>query len=381
MKKGLLCGILVLVAGLLAGCGGSADAATVAPEDVPVVTQDDAGSVVAEAVIEPARSSTLTFDVPGDVADVMVEEGDAVLAGDPLVRLETDSFERALAQADLSLRQAQLRLDRIQEPADDSDLAVARAAVSDAAAAYEEAQMAMTVVENGVSVGDQVRAARAARDETYRDYQNLVAENADESMIAAAHDAYLNALGAYNRAVEGSELELAAAQNQVDRAYHALVQAQNGLDDLVSGADEADIEAARLDVEAAQLALEAAQDSLDEATLVAPFDGIVATVSVSVGDAAAPGQPVVVMATLDELQARTTDLAERDVVSVQEGQSATVTVDALPDETFEGVVSDVALQPGDYRGDVVYGVTIQLGEGVSSSLRWGMTALVEIETE
>jgi HlyD family secretion protein len=62
------------------------------------------------------------------------------------------------------------------------------------------------------------------------------------------------------------------------------------------------------------------------------------------------------------------------------GQDVVVTVDAMPDEEFAGVVSEIALSPGDYRGDVVYAVTIDLAP-VNAPLYWGMTALVEIQAE
>jgi HlyD family secretion protein len=373
---------LSLCALLLAGCGTAATE-TVAPEDVPVVASGADGKVVAEAVIEPARSSELSFEVQGDAAVVLVEEGEAVEAGDALIRLETVDLERALTQADISLRQAQVRLEQLDEPPDEGDVAVARAAVSDAAAAYQEAKMNLTLTEHGVSVGDEVRAARFARDETYRIYQDLRAHERQhgESIVNKAHDAYLDALGAYNRAVENAELQMTTAQNQMMSAYHALEQAQNSLEELLEGADEKDIETAQLDVEVAQLALEEAGSNLEKAALVAPFDGVVAAVNVEEGDAVAAGQVALVLATLDDLQAVTTDLTELDVARVTEGQSATVTVDALPEEEFAGVVSEIALQPGDFRGDVVYAVTVELTDVGDAPLRWGMTALVEIEVE
>jgi hypothetical protein len=52
----------------------------------------------------------------------------------------------------------------------------------------------------------------------------------------------------------------------------------------------------------------------------------------------------------------------------------------MPGEEFGGVVSEVALSPGDYRGDVVYAVTVDLIDA-TDSLRWGMTALVEVEAQ
>ena len=383
IRKSLLAGLSMLaIVGLLAGCSGAAATETVPAEEVPVVASDGDGKVIAEAVIEPARWSELRFDVAGDVVEVLVQEGDAVMAGDPLIRLETADLERAVAQAELGLRQAELRMEQLQDPANDADVDIARAAVSDAAAAYQEAQMNLTITEHSVSVGDNVRAARQARDETYRIYQNMVDRLGESDRnTELAHSAYLDALGAYNRAVEGAELQLTAARNEVTRAYHALEQAQNSLDELLAGAQEADVKAAQLDVEAAELALDEASSRLEEATLVAPFDGIVTTVEVDVGDAVAPGQQAaLVLATLDRLQARTVDLTELDVARIEVGQSAVVTVDAMPDAEFAGVVREIALQPEDYRGDVVYAVIVELDE-VVPELRWGMTAVVEIETE
>ncbi|MEA3339962.1 MAG: biotin/lipoyl-binding protein [Chloroflexota bacterium] len=277
MTKKLLVVLAALAAiELLTGCGGTGATGTVAAEDVPVVASNSEGQVVAEAVIEPARWSELRFDAAGDVVTMLVQEGDAVKEGDPLIRLKTADMERAVSQAELSLRQAQLRLEQLQKPADEADVEIARAAVSDAAAAYQEARMNQTVAEHSVSVGDEVRAARLARDETYRVYQNLVDRSKDENdpRLAMAHDVYLDALGRYNRAIENAELQLTTAQNGVTQAYHALEQARNSLDDLLEGTDEADIEAAQLDVDAAELALDEVSSGLEEATLIAPFDGV-----------------------------------------------------------------------------------------------------------
>jgi multidrug efflux pump subunit AcrA (membrane-fusion protein) len=91
---------------------------------------------------------------------------------------------------------------------------------------------------------------------------------------------------------------------------------------------------------------------------------------------------VVVLATLDRLYARTVDLTELDVARVTVGQQATVTVDALPDRPFAGTVREIALQSEDYRGDVVYAITVDLADAEGSdALRWGMTAMVKIEAE
>ena len=57
-----------------------------------------------------------------------------------------------------------------------------------------------------------------------------------------------------------------------------------------------------------------------------------------------------------------------------------MTVDALPGTVLRGRVRRIGDRSADYRGDVTYPVTIALDE-TGPELRWGMTALVEIDTE
>jgi len=378
-------GILALAAaGLLAGCNGAAT--TAEATEIPIVADASSGTVVAEAVIEPARSEELSFEMGGKVVEVLVAEGDAVKAGDVIARLETSDLNRALANADLSLRQAQLRLEQLQQPPEERDVASAEASIVDAQAAYGEALKQLTLTEHAQATGDDVRAARYARDEAYRVYQDLVSKrdrgvkHIGDSVVAQAHDAYLNAEGQYNRAVENADFQLLQARNAVNQAQRAIDQAERDLDAVLEEPDALDLQAAQLDIDAAALALEEAQSALEDATLEATFDGTVTTLSIDVGDGVGAGQSVLTLATLDQLQAVTKDLTELDVVRVKVGQEVAVSVDAMPDEEFAGTVSEIALSPGDYRGDVVYAVTIDLVD-VDPRLYWGMTALVEIQAE
>jgi multidrug efflux pump subunit AcrA (membrane-fusion protein) len=85
-KKGTRTMVLMLAfIGLLTGCNGAMT--TVDPTDIPVVVDASGGAVVAEAVIEPARWEQLSFEMGGKVVDVLVVEGSAVEAGDPVARL------------------------------------------------------------------------------------------------------------------------------------------------------------------------------------------------------------------------------------------------------------------------------------------------------
>jgi len=81
------------------------------------------------------------------------------------------------------------------------------------------------------------------------------------------------------------------------------------------------------------------------------------------------------------LEIHTKDLTELDVGRVAVGQAASITADALPGRTFQGSVHEIALRSQDYRGDVVYQVTLVPGnEEAAAALRWGMTTMVEIQT-
>ncbi len=381
-RKALFIGIWLLALGGLTGCGG---ATTATPTDVPVVAQGGEGSVVAEAVIEPAEWNDVRFDIPGVVAEVLVQEGDTVAAGDPLARLDSASLERAVAQAQTNLRQAEIALEQLQEPAEEADVRRAENAVSQAAAALNAAQLNLQAVQNSALLNEALEDAQEAYDEAKRRYEiSLARYNRGEiDYWYVDHDRklYEDAELALRRVQQQGAAQQTAARNEVTRAQQAYQEAQDALARLLEGAKSSEIEAAELAVRAAQLALAEAQDNLARAALTAPFAGTVTAVNVKGGDVVAAGQSACVLATLDQLQARTTDLTELDVARVAVGQPATVTVDALPGEEFTGTVSAIALQAGDYRGDVVYAVTVELDDAGDAPLRWGMTALVEIRTE
>lgn len=130
-------------------------------------------------------------------------------------------------------------------------------------------------------------------------------------------------------------------------------------------------------VAAKQAALETARASLAQGTLIAPFDGTVVSIATKAGEYVRPGQVVLVLANLTNLQIETTDLSELNIAAVSIGQPASVYVEALGKE-FPGQV--VAISPlfEIIGGDVVFRVTISLKEQ-PAALRWGMSADVKIE--
>jgi HlyD family secretion protein len=138
------------------------------------------------------------------------------------------------------------------------------------------------------------------------------------------------------------------------------------------------IEMAEADVQQAQAALEIAQANLAQATLVAPHDGILTSVSVIPGEFVKANQAMVTLATLDVLQIETTDLSERDISNVHIGDAATIFVEAL-NESFNGKVISISPRADTVGGDVVFKVAIA-PDMQPRGLLWGMTAQVEIQS-
>jgi RND family efflux transporter MFP subunit len=129
-------------------------------------------------------------------------------------------------------------------------------------------------------------------------------------------------------------------------------------------------------VQQAQVALELAQINFAESTLTAPIDGTVASIKVIPGEFVQSDEAVITLASLNNLQLETTDLSERDVMSVKIGAPVEISVEAL-NQTVNGKVVSVSPIADTVSGDVVFKVTIVFDEQ-PRNLRWGMTAEVTI---
>jgi multidrug efflux pump subunit AcrA (membrane-fusion protein) len=182
------------------------------------------------------------------------------------------------------------------------------------------------------------------------------------------------ALAAYDVTLKSLANEVAAAELRLE----ALRTWENPLRDPPT---QDEIEQAEAQLRKAELAVSRLELQIEDATLTAPLGGTVVEVYVEEGDPVSAGQLVATLATLDELVVSTTDLTELDIAQVAEGQPVVVTVDALPDDEFQGTVTETALRGGDYRGDVVYEVTVELADAQGAPLRWGMTAMVKIDVK
>jgi multidrug resistance efflux pump len=190
---------------------------------------------------------------------------------------------------------------------------------------------------------------------------------------------------AYSKAkamLDQAKIDLERVQDGPDAGDVALLQAQidkgtRDYETYSAGPDPQDVALAGARIANAEAQVAAANSILSDLQLVAPFDGVISQVYINESEWVAPGSPVLLIADLGNLQVETTDLGEIDVAQVSVGDRAVVTFDALPDLSLEGSVVSIAPKADDGPG-VNFPVLLELNE-IPASLRWGMTAFVDIE--
>ena len=142
------------------------------------------------------------------------------------------------------------------------------------------------------------------------------------------------------------------------------------------------VSSVRQQVNAAQEEVKRAQTNLGYATITSPIDGIVLSKSVE------EGQTVAASFSTPELFTIAQDLTnmqvvanvdEADIGGVKEGERVTFTVDAYPDETFQGTVKQVRQEATTTNNVVTYEVVIS-APNTNLKLKPGLTANVTIFT-
>ncbi len=393
---------------------------------LPPVKADN--RVQAEARVVPVRYAALSMAGGGIVDEVLVTEGEAVAAGQPILRIESAQAAASVAQAEAGLRRAQAQLDLLRAGARPEEVVAAQAAVDVAQAqlarltestrpeeigaaeaalgaaqaaldetqagrdedettiaaaelrrteiALQQAQWAYDAVKYAADVGASPEAAQLEQAtlayESARSGYNLAVRGANDAEVAAAH-AQLAEAGARLAALQQGATpgEVAAAQAEIRRAQAQLELAR-------AGARREEVAVAEAEVAAAEATVSQARAALADTELRAPFAGTVAALDVRPGEQVAPGAPVARLADLSAWQIETDDLTELGVVAVKPGAPVTISVDAIPDLELQGRVVSVQPLGESKRGDITYRVVIQ-PERQDERLRWNMTTAVSIE--
>ena len=187
--------------------------------------------------------------------------------------------------------------------------------------------------------------------------------------------------------LNAQKASLASAQSSLNYQQSNFERYKTLYDKGLVSADE--FESARLQYQQAkeQVAqsresVQRAQTNLGYATITSPIDGVVLSKSVEEGQtvAASFNTPELFTIAQDLTNMRViADIDEADIGGVKEGQRVTFTVDAFPDDSFEGAVTQVRQQATTESNVVTYEVVIS-APNVDLKLKPGLTANVTIYT-
>lgn len=385
---------LYVIAGLvvlgLVGCGEQGDAETATETDGS--TAPDI-SVTGEVV--PAVWANVSAQKSGTVMEVLVEPGDVVEAGQPLVRLDVTDAELAVRQAEAALTTAQAQLALLEAEPRPAEVAAAKAGVSGAEAMVAQAEAERSRLASG-AITAEIAAAESAvaqAEALWKDaqlYSDSVRARADELDDWMEEEAALR-LRATEQSLKAAQMRLALlratsearlgeADGMVDAAAAERDRSQAQLDMLDAGATDEQLAVARAGVHQAEAAVDAALLALERSEVRAPFAGTVGQVDTRAGELIVPGQPLVAIGDLSTLRVETTDLGEDDVANVHTGQQVAVSFDALQQVVFVGTVTRISPMAAPGSGGVNFAAVIELEE-VDPAVRWGMTAFVDIDVE
>jgi len=348
-----------------------------------VITADGTGTLV------PASETGLGFRSGGLLAEVLVEVGDEVEAGEVLARLEDADAQAQVAQAEINLRLAELKraeltqdvdpvaltsaqaslasaqadLNRLTTPATAEDLAAARYNLLSAQQGLDALLAGPTPEEIAIAKAD-LEVAEINLQKAQADYDKIAwRENVGTMPQAVALQqatiAYEKAKANYDLKVAGpteeqvtaARAKVAQAQAQINAleqgpdskdvaaAEAKVAQAQAQLDDLLAGTSAGDLEAAELNVTQARYNLEDAQRKLADTLLVAPASGTILAIEAQPGESVGTNA-IVTLADLETPQVLFW-VEETDLMSVAPGNAINIVFDALPDHTFPGKILSV----------------------------------------
>lgn len=296
----------------LAGVGPASAQEVIRPAKVASVQESE--STIRRsypAVVLPSVEVDLSFRVSGRVIELPIRGAADVAEGDLIAQIDPRDFEQQVAQLESARDQSLAQLAALRTGARSEEIVALEAAVESAQAqvdqARDQAERTRELVERGV--------AASARQEQ------------DDAALRVA------------------EANLSAQEEQ-------LVIGQ-------SGGRAEDIDAAEAALRGLEAQLQAAQDSLADATLTAPFTGVIARRNIDNFTNVTAGQSIALLQNLTNLHLAF-DVPGPDVTSMtaggQENIVTSVVFDAIPGEVFDAEVVEFSVQADaatqTYRGRV-----------------------------
>lgn len=240
---------------------------------------------------------------------------------------------------------------------------------------------------NTVTVGSQVSGtiSRVLVDYNSRVRKGQLLALIDPTMLAAEVAKSEADLASARADLASARADLANAdrnRQRQERLYASHFVAKSDLDDARTSwlTAAAKVDASRAGVRQAEAVLRRGRANLGYTRIVSPIDGTVVGKSISEGQTVAASYQTPTLFTLAEDLTRMqveADVDEADIGPIREGMPVTFTVDAFPDDTFRGRVSQVRLQAKTQENVVTYTVVVRV-DNPDLTLKPGMTANVAI---
>ena len=327
--------------------------------------------------------------VGGRVAEVLVEEGQAVELGQMLVRLEPFDLTQQLHQAEANLAGSEAELQRLE-----AGFRVEE--VGQAKAHYEQLQARLDKLVAGPRPQEidaskaRLRVSQAELQlatENYKRIQGLVNTNA---LTREELDRATEALDSANATVtlrreELSLIEAGTREEEIREARATVAEARLAWEVSELGFRSEEISAARAARDAAVAAVAAMQVRIEELAIKSPVAGVIEALELQSGDLVSAGAPV--LSVLDTTHYWVRTYVPQKWLDLQIGQKVSVSVDSQPGRKIAGEVSFISrqaeftpnnVQTPEERSKQVFRIKVRLLEGLDV-LRPGTSADVWLD--
>ncbi|HYW71845.1 MAG TPA: HlyD family efflux transporter periplasmic adaptor subunit [Pyrinomonadaceae bacterium] len=289
--------------------------------------------------------STVAAKTSGRIREIRVREGDIVKAGEVIALLDEVQAAAREDQARSASQEAQTRVTRSQD-----QIAVLREQLKQADVtvdqAKEDAEGRVRQAEAQVSTAEaNLAQAQAAAEQARYDLERFTKLAKSGDVPDRQREQARTAADSQAAVVEAMKKQVAAARAGVTTARANLKNvpirsAQAATIQKQIDQAQSDVAAAQADAERSRSQVKEAEANRTDLTVVAPFDGTIATRVAEPGEVVAPGAAIVTMIDLDKIYLRGF-VPEGDIGRVKLNQAARIYLDSNPRAPIDALVSRI----------------------------------------
>ncbi len=263
------------------------------PKGIEVQVEDSKKRTIVEKVsasgkIFPEVEVKISSDVSGEIVNLYVEEGDSVVSGQLLAKIDPDTYVSAVQRGEASLNNAK------------------------ANQAMSESQIENSIAQKEQIVAQLSNAKKIHERNTQLKEEGVISEVEYEQSLATLEGLQAN--------LKASEASLNSARKSAEGSAFMVKSSEASLNEL--------------------------RTSLSRTTIKAPTSGVISTLAVEqgervVGTIQMTGTEMMRIANLNTMEVQV-DVSENDILRVEVGDEVDIEVDAYIDKVFKGKVTEIA---------------------------------------